>query len=200
MILLLLSVPVSSLLLLSCLGCFLVQGAPLGRDFGQFIEAAKVNMVGLVPSIVKAWRASSCMDNLDWSSVRLFSSTGEASSPEDYHWLSSRWGGRLEHWVWVAQRVGWRVIGMYCLCSWALGNTGEASSLEHYNWLNSKWGVTRELRVWVKQRVGGRLIGMCHLCSWGLSSRLRGAMELGFAWHRGWAACMKACVPCVHLD
>ena len=39
----------------------LFQGSPLGRDFGVFIEAAGVSMLGLVPSIAKAWRASDCM-------------------------------------------------------------------------------------------------------------------------------------------
>eukprot|EP00967_Tisochrysis_lutea_P148831 scaffold284928_cov18-Tisochrysis_lutea.AAC.2 len=38
-----------------------MQGSPLGRDFGQFVSAAQVNMLGLVPSIVKAWRHSGCM-------------------------------------------------------------------------------------------------------------------------------------------
>jgi acyl-coenzyme A synthetase/AMP-(fatty) acid ligase len=49
-----------------------------------------VSVLGLVPSIVAAWRASGCMAHLDWRAVRCFSSTGEASSPEDYHWLASR--------------------------------------------------------------------------------------------------------------
>ncbi|KAI8464379.1 MAG: hypothetical protein J3K34DRAFT_388561 [Monoraphidium minutum] len=68
----------------------LYQGAPLGRDFGEFVEAAGVEVLGLVPSIVKAWRASGCMANVDWRRLRAFSSTGEASAPEDYHWLASR--------------------------------------------------------------------------------------------------------------
>lgn len=38
-----------------------VQGAPLGRDYGQFMAAARVSVSGLVPSIAKAWRASGCM-------------------------------------------------------------------------------------------------------------------------------------------
>ena len=39
----------------------LFQGSPLGRPFGEFVEAAGVSMLGLVPSIAKAWRASDCM-------------------------------------------------------------------------------------------------------------------------------------------
>eukprot|EP00891_Asterochloris_glomerata_P007518 jgi/Astpho2/7518/Aster-02084 len=82
----------------------LYQGAPLGRSFGVFVQRARVTMLGLVPSIVRAWRASSCMQassgpgaaachgagrhvGLDWSALRCYSSSGEASSPEDYHWL-----------------------------------------------------------------------------------------------------------------
>ncbi|DBA69755.1 TPA: hypothetical protein ACH3X2_012479 [Trebouxia sp. C0005] len=65
----------------------LFQGSPLGRGFGVFIQDAGVSMLGLVPSIAKAWRASDCMQGLDWDRLRCYSSTGEASSPEDYHWL-----------------------------------------------------------------------------------------------------------------
>ena len=39
----------------------LFQGSPLGRDFGVFVQAAGVSMLGLVPSIAKAWRAFDCM-------------------------------------------------------------------------------------------------------------------------------------------
>jgi len=62
----------------------------LGREFGKFVAAARVNVLGLVPSIVKAWRLSGCMEGLHWPEMKVFSSTGEASSPEDMHWLMSR--------------------------------------------------------------------------------------------------------------
>ena len=39
----------------------LYQGAPLGRSFGVFVQQARVTMLGLVPSIARAWRASNCM-------------------------------------------------------------------------------------------------------------------------------------------
>ena len=72
-------------------GCLaLYQGSPLGRDFGEFVEAAGVEVLGLVPSLAQAWRASGCMAGADWSRLRCFSSSGEASGPEDYHWLASR--------------------------------------------------------------------------------------------------------------
>ncbi len=65
------------------------EDAPLGRDFGQFIETARVNMLGVVPTLVKAWRKDAQMEGLDWSSIRLFSSTGEASQADDMFYLSA---------------------------------------------------------------------------------------------------------------
>ncbi|KAI3435948.1 hypothetical protein D9Q98_002006 [Chlorella vulgaris] len=68
------------------------QGSPLGRPFGKFVEQARVTTLGLVPSIFKAWRATDCMKGLDWSCLRCYSSTGEASAPEDVLWLMARGG------------------------------------------------------------------------------------------------------------
>ncbi len=39
----------------------LFNGPPLARPFGEFVDAARVTMLGLVPSIVRAWRSSDCM-------------------------------------------------------------------------------------------------------------------------------------------
>ena len=57
----------------------LYHGAPLGRDFGQFVAAARVEVLGVVPSIVKAWRASGCMEGVEWPALRCFSSTGRGT-------------------------------------------------------------------------------------------------------------------------
>lgn len=65
----------------------LYEGSPLERGFGQLVQDAKVTMLGVVPSLVKTWRASGCMAGLDWSAIRCFSSTGEASSPDEMSWL-----------------------------------------------------------------------------------------------------------------
>jgi acetyl-CoA synthetase len=70
----------------------LFYGAPTGRQFGEFVRDAKVNMLGLVPSIVKRWIDTDCMKGLDWNSIRAFSSTGESSNFSDYLWLMSRAG------------------------------------------------------------------------------------------------------------
>jgi len=72
----------------------LFNGSPLGEAFGRFVQNARVNMLGVVPSMVRRWRQSSCMDGLDWSRIRLFSSTGECSNPQDMRYLSQLSGGK----------------------------------------------------------------------------------------------------------
>jgi acetyl-CoA synthetase len=65
----------------------LYEGAPNERGFCEFVQNAHVTMLGLVPSIVKSWRSSKLAEGLDWRALRCFSSTGEASDPQDYRWL-----------------------------------------------------------------------------------------------------------------
>ncbi len=65
----------------------LYADAPTTRGFGQFVQDAQVNVLGLVPSIVKAWRSDDRMLGLDWSRLKCFGSTGEASNAEDYLYL-----------------------------------------------------------------------------------------------------------------
>lgn len=66
----------------------LFEDAPLGSDFGRFVQDARVTVLGLVPSIVKSWRSTRAMEGCDWSQIRQFSSTGESSQREDYFYLS----------------------------------------------------------------------------------------------------------------
>ncbi|KAJ7297702.1 hypothetical protein O6H91_Y041100 [Diphasiastrum complanatum] len=70
----------------------LYKGLPLGRSFGKFVQDAGVTVLGTVPSMVKTWKKSSCMDFLDWSRIRHFGTTGEASSLDDDLWLSGQAG------------------------------------------------------------------------------------------------------------
>ena len=49
-------------------------------------------MLGLVPSLVSAWRRTGCLEGLDWSRIRAFSSSGECSNPHDMLFLMSRAG------------------------------------------------------------------------------------------------------------
>ena len=68
----------------------LYEGAPTGDGFARFVDQAGVSILGVVPSLVRAWRRSSAMKDADWSGMRVFSSTGEPSNQEDYLWLMSR--------------------------------------------------------------------------------------------------------------
>ena len=72
----------------------LYDDVPTGRGFGEFVEASGVTMLGVVPSVVRAWRESACMEGLDWSAIRAFSSTGEASNADDMVYLMGLGGSR----------------------------------------------------------------------------------------------------------
>ncbi|GFQ04980.1 probable acyl-activating enzyme 18 peroxisomal [Phtheirospermum japonicum] len=67
----------------------LYNGSPLGRGFGKFVQDAGVTILGTVPSLVKTWKSTRCMEGLDWTKIKSFGSTGEASSIDDDLWLSS---------------------------------------------------------------------------------------------------------------
>ena len=71
----------------------LYDDAPISAGFIQFVEDAGVTMLGVVPSIVASWRSSGVLQRGDWTSVRVLSSTGEASNPDDYRWLMEVAGG-----------------------------------------------------------------------------------------------------------
>ncbi|VEU40020.1 unnamed protein product [Pseudo-nitzschia multistriata] len=68
----------------------LFNGIPSTKSFCEFIDEAEITMLGVVPSLVKSWRASNATENCDWSKIRRFSSTGEASDPATALWLMSR--------------------------------------------------------------------------------------------------------------
>ena len=67
----------------------LYDGVPTGRDFGVFVQHAKISMLGVVPTLVRAWKRTGCMHGLDWHAIRAFSSTGECSNPEEMLYLMS---------------------------------------------------------------------------------------------------------------
>ncbi len=67
----------------------LYTDAPNDRLFGEFIQNTKVTMLGIVPTLVATWRQSQCMQGLDWTSIKAFSSTGECSNPDDMLYLMS---------------------------------------------------------------------------------------------------------------
>ena len=67
----------------------LYEDVPTGRDFGVFVQNAKVSMLGVVPTLVRSWKNTGCMHGLDWHAIRAFSSTGECSNPEEMLYLMS---------------------------------------------------------------------------------------------------------------
>ncbi len=72
----------------------LYEGLPAGPGFARFVRHAGVTMLGVVPSLVRAWRDSGACDGVDWTGVRTFSSTGEPANRRDSLWLMSRTGYR----------------------------------------------------------------------------------------------------------
>ncbi len=64
------------------------EGAPVGEAFMDFLERARVSVLGVVPSMVRAWSVSGVAPGR-LPRVRVFSSTGEASNPHDYLYLMS---------------------------------------------------------------------------------------------------------------
>lgn len=65
----------------------LYDDAPTTRGFVEFVQAAGVTMLGVVPSIVSAWREAGVLAPRDWTTLRVLSSTGEASTERDSRWL-----------------------------------------------------------------------------------------------------------------
>ncbi len=82
----------ASLINRACMALY--EGVPSGTGFTRFVERAGVSILGVVPSLVAAWRASGACDGVDWSRIEVFSSTGEPSNRPDYLWLMSRAGYR----------------------------------------------------------------------------------------------------------
>lgn len=74
------------------------DGPPQSAAFAQFVSESHATLLGCVPSLVAAWRAGRALEMpgggwVDWSSLRCFASTGEASRAEDSLWLMSRVAG-----------------------------------------------------------------------------------------------------------
>ncbi len=82
----------ASLLNRATLGLF--DGVPTGKEFGRFVQQARATLLGVVPSLVRSWRNSGCLQDVDWSAIKVFGSTGECSDPADMRWLMALAGGR----------------------------------------------------------------------------------------------------------
>ncbi len=72
----------------------LYDDAPNTPGFAGFVEDAGVTMLGVVPSLVASWRSTRATAGCDWSGIRVFSSTGEASNADDMAWLMAQAGNK----------------------------------------------------------------------------------------------------------
>ncbi len=70
-----------------------------------------MTMLGVVPSLVATWRSTGCLEGIDWSAITRFSSTGEASNPDDMRWLMTFSGPKP-----VLEYIGGTEIGGGYLC------------------------------------------------------------------------------------
>ncbi len=93
----------------------LYPGASNTPEYLRFIRRTGVTVQGVIPSLVRTWRRGGMdegrqgdMDeDIDWPSIRVFSSTGEPASRTDYLWLMSRAGYRAP----VIEYLGGTEIG-----------------------------------------------------------------------------------------
>jgi acetyl-CoA synthetase len=82
------------------------EGPPTVRGFGEFIAKEKVSVLGTIPSIVKAWRSTSCMEGLRFSEIKCFATTGECSNIDDSLFLMA-----LGQWRPIIEYCGGTEIG-----------------------------------------------------------------------------------------
>ncbi|KAK2632945.1 hypothetical protein EUGRSUZ_L00850 [Eucalyptus grandis] len=56
----------------------------------HLFQDAGVTILGIVPSLVKPWKSTQCMEGLEWTKIKSFGSIGETSNIDDDLWLSSK--------------------------------------------------------------------------------------------------------------
>jgi acetyl-CoA synthetase len=61
-------------------------GAAGCEAYYKFVEDSQITILGTIPSVVRTWKKLDFHKKANWK-VRLFSSTGEPSNPEDYFFL-----------------------------------------------------------------------------------------------------------------
>ena len=72
----------------------LFDGHAATREFVEAVARHRVTVLGVIPSLVAAWRRTGIWDHAEWRHVRLFSTTGECSHPRDMLALMARAGYR----------------------------------------------------------------------------------------------------------
>ena len=92
--------------LVNCAAMALYVGAPTRREAGEFFEAAGTTILGVVPKLVRSWKEGRTMEGLDWSGIRLLTSTAEPSTPDEMLYLMS-----LARYVPVIEYCGGTEVG-----------------------------------------------------------------------------------------
>jgi acetyl-CoA synthetase len=72
----------------------LYYDSPHSKGFGDFIDKAEVNMLGVIPSLVSQWKATQVMEGCNWQKIKCFSSTGECSNEDDMSYLMKLAGNK----------------------------------------------------------------------------------------------------------
>ncbi|MBK2125478.1 AMP-binding protein [Fangia hongkongensis] len=67
----------------------LFYDAPTSKTFIEFTANAKVNKLGVIPSIVNHWKSQALLEKMSLEHIDLFASTGEASNIDDMLYLSA---------------------------------------------------------------------------------------------------------------
>jgi acetyl-CoA synthetase len=100
----------------------LYYGSPASRGFCTFVQDVGVTVLGLVPALVRAWKAMEAAHGLDWTRIKTFSSTGEPSNPIDYLFLMSLAGYRP-----VIEYCGGTEIGGGYICGTVVQNASPST-------------------------------------------------------------------------
>ncbi len=71
----------------------LYYDVPTTQNFLDFVVKAQVTILGVIPSLVKSWHKHNYCAGADFSSIKLFTSTGEISNPDDMSYLMQHASG-----------------------------------------------------------------------------------------------------------
>lgn len=99
----------------------LYEGSPVSPGFCKAVEEMEVTVLGVIPSMVKAWRRLNW--EYDWSKIKCFTSTGEAELTDSVR----------NHIYTYIPHVKGCIVRVYAYFS-----SGEASHPDDYKWLSDR--------------------------------------------------------------
>ncbi|GER46009.1 acetyl-coenzyme A synthetase [Striga asiatica] len=127
----------------------LYNGSPLGSGFARFVQDAKVTMLGVIPSIVRAWKSANSTASYDWSAIRCLTH-------------------RLWFWVWLELTACssfsaifapfFKEISEKPSIGCCFASTGEASNVDEYLWLMGRAGYKPVIEYCGGTEIGGGFV------------------------------------------